>query len=55
MTYANRAPLMLAHPAGSHSTVAGYVEFVDIFPSLAELAGISVPQLCASAEYSQVR
>lgn len=48
MTWANRAPLLFAVPGGHGRVVAnGFAEFVDIFPTLADLAGLPVPPRCA--------
>ena len=48
MTWANRAPLLFAVPGlTTAGAVSGdYAEFVDIFPTLADFAGIAVPPRC---------
>ena len=58
MTRANRAPLLFAVPGGEAAVVGegegdGFAEFVDVFPTLADLAGIPVPAQCATAEMSR--
>lgn len=53
MTWANNAPLLFAVPNGTARVVAdGYAEFVDIYPTLADLAGLEVPVTCATVNMS---
>lgn len=40
---ATRVPLMIAHPGGKSARCASPVEFVDIYPTLCELAGLPLP------------
>ena len=53
MTRANRAPLLFAAPGGRPGVRRGFAELVDIFATLADLAGIAVPPRCATEEQSQ--
>ena len=53
MARANRAPLLFHHPAIDPGVGPGYAEFVDIFPTLADLAGIGTPPLCSTSAMSQ--
>lgn len=49
MTWANHAPLLFAEPGGTGGVVSeGFAEFVDIYPTLAELAGLPTPPRCAT-------
>ena len=58
MQRANHAPLFFASPttrarrAESGQKSLAWAEFVDIFPTLADLAGLPVPPLCANANES---
>jgi iduronate 2-sulfatase len=53
MTWANRAPLLFAMPGGTHNVVSeSFAEFVDIYPTLADLAGIATPVKCSTVEMS---
>lgn len=38
-----RVPLLIARPGAAGSTVAGLTELIDLFPTLAELAGLPKP------------
>ena len=53
MTRANRAPLLFAHPAHGGKVSQSFAEFVDIYPTLADLAGLPVPKTCADEAMSQ--
>eukprot|EP00937_MAST-01D_sp_MAST-1D-sp2_P007433 g7433.t1 len=53
MTRANRAPLLFAAPGARPGVRRGYAELVDVFATLADLAGIAVPPRCATEEQSQ--
>ena len=53
MTRANRAPLLFAAPGARPSVRRGYAELVDIYATLADLAGIAVPPRCDTEEQSQ--
>ena len=53
MTRASRTPLLFAAPGARPSVRRGHAELVDIFATLADLAGIAVPPRCATAEQSQ--
>ena len=53
MTWANRVPLLFAVPGGDGKVVSNsFAELVDIMPTLAELAGVSVPPRCANDQMS---
>ena len=53
MTRANRTPLLFAAPGARPSVQRGFAELVDIFATLADLAGIAVPPRCETEEQSQ--
>ena len=53
MTRANRVPLLFAAPGARPSVQRGYAELVDIYATLADLAGIAVPPRCDTEEQSQ--
>ena len=53
MTRANRAPLLFAAPGARPGVRRGYAELVDVFATLADLAGIAVPPRCDTDEQSQ--
>eukprot|EP00041_Stephanoeca_diplocostata_P013554 m.237734 g.237734 ORF g.237734 m.237734 type:complete len:528 (+) comp19378_c0_seq5:71-1654(+) len=53
MTWANRAPLLFAHPRAQPKTSSAYVEFVDIYPTLVDLAGLPPVQQCSTPTMSQ--
>ena len=53
MTWANNAPLLFAIPGGSGNVVSSsYAEFVDIYPTLADLAGLPTPVTCSTVDMS---
>ena len=53
MRWANNAPLIFVRPGQTPSVVHHYAEFVDIMPTLAELAGLDAVPLCRTEEMSQ--
>lgn len=53
MTRASHAPLLFSVPGVSGRVSDDFAEFVDIFPTLADLAGIPVPSRCDTPEMSQ--
>ena len=53
MMRANRSPLLFAAPNAQPSVRRGYAELVDIYATLADLAGIAVPPRCDTEEQSQ--
>lgn len=53
MTRASHAPLLFSAPGVPGRVSEDFVEFVDIFPTLADLAGIPVPARCDTPEMSQ--
>jgi len=53
MTRANRAPLLFSHPTMKPKVITDFAEFVDIYPTLADLAGVRVPEVCDSVDMSQ--
>jgi len=53
MTRASHAPLLFSVPGLPGRVSDDFVEFVDIFPTLADLAGISVPARCDTPKMSQ--
>jgi hypothetical protein len=53
MTRANRTPLLFAAPCARPSVRHGYAELVDIYATLVDLAGITVPPRCDTKEQSQ--
>ena len=48
-----QAPLLFAHPAHGGKVSQSFAEFVDIYPTLADLAGLPVPKTCADEAMSQ--
>jgi len=53
MTRSLRAPLLFKSPGAVPAKRRDLAEFVDIFPSLADLAGVNVPPRCANDSMSQ--
>lgn len=53
MTRSLRAPLLFKSPGAAPAKRRDLAEFVDIFPTLADLAGIKVPPRCANVNMSQ--
>jgi arylsulfatase A-like enzyme/alpha-L-arabinofuranosidase len=45
-----RAPLIISSPGGAIGTVSNPVEFIDIYPTVCDLAGVEVPQSTLQGE-----
>ena len=55
MTWANRAPLLFSAPGAPAGQVVdrSFAEFVDLHPTLADLAGLATPPRCDTADMSR--
>ena len=55
MTWANRAPLLFSAPDAPPGQVVeqSFAEFVDIHPTLADLAGLAPPPRCTTTDMSR--
>ncbi|MFC1762811.1 sulfatase-like hydrolase/transferase, partial [Planctomycetota bacterium] len=55
LNYALQSPLIVKAPGmTSASKVNSLVEFVDVYPSLCELAGLPVPQQCQGESFARL-